>query len=114
MGVEFGRCALQRGGIDVHVVLCGAEIDMSHCVGQDRKPCVDILLPLAPELKTAAGVVMAQVVEARWRRSADAALFAQTGKGVLGLSVFQSPIPLADQQGIMRLTFGMGASKRYP
>ena len=113
--MKFGPCALQRGGIDVHVVLCGSEIDVSHCIGQDRKQCVEILLLLfAPEPKTAAGIVMAQVVESWWRRSVDAALCAQTGKGTLGLPVFQSPIPLADQQGIMRTAFGMGASKRYP
>lgn len=115
MRVKFGPCALQRGGIDVHIVLCGAEIDVSHGIGQDRKQCVEILLLLlAPELKTAAGVVMAQVVEAGRMRPAEAALRAQAGKGVLGLPVFEPLIPLADQQGIIRLALGMGGSKRHP
>lgn len=114
MGVEFGPCALQRGGIDVHVVLCGSEIDVSHCIGQDREQCIDILLPLSPELKTAAGIVMAQVVEAGWRRGADGALRVQAGKGALGLPVRQPLVPLADQQGIIRLASGMGASKPLP
>src|SRR6056297_3498844 len=110
MGVKFGPRALQRVGIDVYVVLSGAEIDVPHCIGQNGKQGVDILILLAPASKTAAGVVVAQVVKTCRRRSVEAALCAQAAKGMPGLASFQALIMATNQQRIIRQAAGMSTS----